>query len=141
MTKLEERMTQLTPERRAKIEARTDELHQEYLALRTLRKKLNLTQEEMAERLGVKQPSISKLENGDRRLTLETLSDIIAALGGEWEINVKLPGTKAMRLIGSEEFPHPVSQSKKSKGAQSMPRNTKKETEKIDRKKSKAKAC
>jgi transcriptional regulator with XRE-family HTH domain len=141
MTKLEERMTQLTPERRAKIEARTDELHQEYLALRTLRKKLNLTQGEMAERLGVKQPSISKLENGDRRLTLETLSDIITALGGEWEINVKLPGTKAMRLIGSEEFPHSVSQPKKSKGAQPMPRNTKKETEKIDRKKSKAKAC
>ncbi len=133
-------MTQLTPERRAKIEARTDELHQEYLALRTLRKKLNLTQGEMAERLGVKQPSISKLENGDRRLTLETLSDIIASLGGEWEINVKLPGTKAMRLIGSEEFPQPVSQSKKLQGGQSTPRRTRKETEKTDRKKSKAKA-
>jgi transcriptional regulator with XRE-family HTH domain len=132
-------MTQLTPERRAKIEARTDELHQEYLALRTLRKKLNLTQGEMAERLGVKQPSISKLENGDRRLTLETLSDIIGALGGEWEINVKLPGTKAMRLIGSEEFPHSVSQSKKLQGGKSTPRGTRKETEKTDRKKSKAK--
>lgn len=134
-------MTQLSPERRAKIEARTDELHQEYLALRTLRKTLNLTQGEMAERLGVKQPSISKLENGDRRLTLETLSDIIAALGGEWEINVKLPGTKLMRLIGSEEFPPSVSQSKKSRGVPSTPRSTKKETEKTDRKKSKAKAC
>ncbi len=141
MTTLEERMTQLTPERRAKIEARTDKLHQEYLALRTLRKKLNLTQGEMAERLGVKQPSISKLENGDRRLTLETLSDIITALGGEWEINVKLPGTKVMRLIGSEEFQHPVSQSKKLQGLQSTPRSTRKETEKTDRKKAKAKAC
>jgi transcriptional regulator with XRE-family HTH domain len=134
-------MTQLSPERRAKIEARTDELHQEYLALRTLRKKLNLTQGEMAERLGVKQPSISKIENGDRRLTLETLSDIITALGGEWEINVKLPGTKAMRLIGSEEFSPSVSQSKKLRGVRSTPRNTKKETEKTERKKSKAKAC
>jgi transcriptional regulator with XRE-family HTH domain len=141
MTTLEERMTRLTPERRAKIEARTDELHQEYLALRTLRKKLNLTQGEMAERLGVKQPSISKLEHGDRRLTLETLSDIITALGGEWEINVKLPGTKAMRLIGSEEFPQSISQSKKSRGVQSMSRGTRKETEKTDRKKSKAKVC
>jgi transcriptional regulator with XRE-family HTH domain len=134
-------MTQLSPERRAKIEARTDELHQEYLALRTLRKKLNLTQGEMAERLGVKQPSISKLENGDRRLTLETLSDIIAALGGEWEINVKLPGTKAMRLIGSEEFPPSVSQSKQLRGGQPTSRSTRKEAEKTNRKKSKAKAC
>ncbi|NJM77543.1 MAG: helix-turn-helix transcriptional regulator [Acaryochloridaceae cyanobacterium RU_4_10] len=141
MTTLEERMAQLTPERRAKIEARTDELHQEYLALRTLRKKLNLTQGEIAERLGVKQSSISKLENGDRRLTLEILSDVIAALGGEWEINVKLPGTKAMRLIGSEEFQHPVSQSKKLRGQHTMPRSTREETEKTDRKKSKAKAC
>jgi transcriptional regulator with XRE-family HTH domain len=134
-------MAQLSPERRAKIEARTDELHQEYLALRTLRKKLNLTQGEMAERLGVKQPSISKLENGDRRLTLETLSDIITALGGEWEINVKLPGTKAMRLIGSEEFPPSVSQSKKLRGVQSTPRSTRKEAGKTERKKSKAKVC
>ena len=30
----------------------------------------------------MKQPAISKLENGDRRLTLETLSEVITALGG-----------------------------------------------------------
>jgi transcriptional regulator with XRE-family HTH domain len=98
-------MAQLNPERRAKIEARTDKLHREYLILRSLREQLNLRQEELAERTGIKQPTISKLENGDRRLTLETLSNIIAALGGEWEINVKLPGGESVRLIGSEEFP------------------------------------
>jgi transcriptional regulator with XRE-family HTH domain len=121
-------MARLTPERRAKIEARTNELHQEYIVLRTLRKQLNLTQGEMAERLGVKQPSISKLENGDRRLTLEILSEIITSLGGEWEINVKLPGTKSMRLIGSEEFPHPASRSRVLRGGQSPPRNAAKQT-------------
>lgn len=97
-------MAQLNPERRAKIEAKTDELHREYIVLRELRERLNLTQGEMAERIGVKQPAISKLENGDRRLTLETLSEIIAALGGEWELNVKLPGNEVMRLTGSEDF-------------------------------------
>jgi transcriptional regulator with XRE-family HTH domain len=97
-------MARLNPERRAKIEARTNELHQEYLALRKLRKKLNLTQGEMARRIGVKQPAISKLENGDRRLTLEALSEIITALGGEWEITVKLPNSEVMRLTGSEDF-------------------------------------
>jgi predicted transcriptional regulator len=79
MVTLEERMARLNPERRTKIEARTDELNREYL----LREKLNLTQGEMARRIGVKQPAISKLENGDRRLTLEALSEIITALGGE----------------------------------------------------------
>jgi transcriptional regulator with XRE-family HTH domain len=104
MMTLEERMARLNPERRAKIEARTDELHREYLALRKLREKLNLTQGEMARRIGVKQPAISKLENGDQRLTLEALSEIITALGGEWEITVKLPDSKVMRLTGSEDF-------------------------------------
>jgi transcriptional regulator with XRE-family HTH domain len=104
MMTLEERMARLNPERRAKIEARTDELHREYLALRKLREKLNLTQGEMATRIGVKQPAISKLENGDRRLTLEALSEIITALGGEWEITVKLPDSEVMRLTGSEDF-------------------------------------
>jgi transcriptional regulator with XRE-family HTH domain len=59
----------------------------------------------MAKRIGVEQPAISKLENGDRRLTLEALSDIITALGGEWEITVKLPDSEVMRLTGSEDFP------------------------------------
>lgn len=97
-------MAQLSPERRAKIEAKTNEIHREYVVLRELRERLNLTQGEMAQRIGVKQPAISKLESGDRRLTLETLSEIIAALGGEWELNVKLPGNEAMRLTGSEDF-------------------------------------
>ena len=104
MVTFDERIAQLSPERRAKIEAKTDEFHREYIVLRQLWERLNLTQDEIAQRIGVKQPAISKLENGDRRLTLETLSEIIAALGGEWELNVRLPGNKAMRLTGSEDF-------------------------------------
>jgi hypothetical protein len=42
---------------------------------------------------------------GDRRLTLDALSDIITALGKEWEISVKLPETEVTRLTESEEFP------------------------------------
>jgi transcriptional regulator with XRE-family HTH domain len=104
MVSFQERMGQLAPERRAKIEARTDELHREYVTLRTLRERLNITQAEMAQRIGVKQPAISKLENGDRRLTLETLSEVVTALGGEWELTVKLPNSEAVRLVGSETF-------------------------------------
>jgi len=105
----EERMAQLSPERRGRIETRTDELHQEYLALRRLRELLNLSQSEMATHIGVKQPAISKLENGDRRLTLDTLSTVIASLGGEWELTVKLPDIGCVRLTGSEDFQdHPV---------------------------------
>lgn len=133
-------MAQLTPERRAKIEARTDELHQEYLALRALRKKLNLSQGEMAEKLGIQQPAISKLENGDRRLTLETLSDIITALGGEWEINVKLPGSEMVRLTGSEEFPLSEFHSRTPLKEKPTSTSTKKATKRSLRKKGQKKA-
>jgi len=65
---------------------------------------LDLTQGEMAKRIGVKQPAISKLENGERRLTLDTLSNVIASLGGEWELTVRLPDIGTVRLTGSEDF-------------------------------------
>jgi len=103
-------MARLSPERRAKIEARSDELHQEYLALKKLRQMLNLTQEEMAARVGVKQPEISKLENGERRLTLDVLSSIVASVGGEWELTVKLPDIGTARLTSNEDFENKVSQ-------------------------------
>jgi len=104
MVTYEERMARLSPGRRARIEARTDELHQEYLALKKLREMLNLTQEEMATRISVKQPAISKLESGEHRLTLDTLSTVIASLGGKWELTVRLPDIGAVRLTGSEDF-------------------------------------
>jgi transcriptional regulator with XRE-family HTH domain len=97
-------MASLSPARRAKIEARTDELYREYLTLRQLREKLQLTQVDMAERIGMKQSEISKLETGDRRLMLGTLAKIIAAAGGEWELTVTLPDTPPVCLFSSEDF-------------------------------------
>jgi hypothetical protein len=47
MVAFNERMAQLNPERRAKIEAKTDELHREYIVIRELRERLNLTQVEI----------------------------------------------------------------------------------------------
>jgi transcriptional regulator with XRE-family HTH domain len=94
----------------------------------------------MAEKLGIQQPAISKLENGDRRLTLETLSDIITALGGEWEINVKLPGSEMVRLTGSEEFPLSKFHSRTPLNAKPTSTSTKKATKRSLRKKGQKKA-
>jgi hypothetical protein len=97
-------MAQLSPERRAKVEARADELHREYLLLQRLREKLNLTQEELEKKLTPKQPGTLNIDHKDSPLTLEALSEVISALGGEWELTVKLPETDVMRLTGSEDF-------------------------------------
>jgi transcriptional regulator with XRE-family HTH domain len=94
-------MARLPKARREKIEKRTDELHQEYKILRDLREMLDLTQDEIAEKIGIKQPAVSKLESGERKLTFETFSKVITALGGEWELNVELPNLGVVKLTGS----------------------------------------
>lgn len=43
MIKLKDELAKLPPERRARIEAKTDELHREVVAIRKLREMLNLT--------------------------------------------------------------------------------------------------
>jgi transcriptional regulator with XRE-family HTH domain len=97
-------MARLPKARREKIEKRTNELHREYEILRDLREMLDLTQGEMAEKIGVKQPAVSKLESGEQRLTFETFSKVITALGGQWELNVKLPNLGLVKLTGSQSL-------------------------------------
>jgi DNA-directed RNA polymerase specialized sigma subunit len=59
---LEQKMAALSPARRKKVEARTAELIEEERSLCDLRRAMALTQERMAENLGIGQESISRLE-------------------------------------------------------------------------------
>jgi DNA-binding XRE family transcriptional regulator len=79
---LEDMMKKFTPEQRLQVEARTAELVEEELTLRDLRQAQHLTQERMAELMGVEQENVSRLE---RRadLLLSTLSSYVAAMGGK----------------------------------------------------------
>jgi len=68
-----------TPER----ESFESELRAEILAfkLKELRKEKNLTQSQLAEKLGMEKGQISKIENGKFNLTLTTINKIASALG------------------------------------------------------------
>ncbi|BAY86681.1 putative transcriptional regulator [Calothrix parasitica NIES-267] len=88
--KLSKIMEELPRERREKIEARAAELIAEQMTLRDLRKARELTQERMAELLGIRQDSVSKLEKRTD-LLLSTLRSYINAMGGELELVVKFP--------------------------------------------------
>jgi transcriptional regulator with XRE-family HTH domain len=101
----EEKMASLSPERRARIQARAEESLKEIRAIRELRSHLGLIQEEFAERVGESQSRISRLENGSRGLTLEDFSSFVRSLGGEWELTVKLPELGAIQVMGSSDFP------------------------------------
>lgn len=98
-TKLEEIISKLPPERQAWIENRTKELAAEELALRDLRKALHLTQEHMAEILGIGQDSVSRLEQRCD-LLVSTLRGYIGAMGGRLRLVAELPDRPPVDLVG-----------------------------------------
>lgn len=90
--KFEELRKGITPDRRQRIEARKQELLEE-MVLHEIRKLLGFSQVELAESLGVRQSSISQMENQDD-ITVSTLAKIIEALGGNLEIIAEFPNQK-----------------------------------------------
>jgi DNA-binding XRE family transcriptional regulator len=103
--RLQDILQSLPEERRQRILSRGQELIAEVLALRQLRQRLSISQREMAERLEVSQPAISQLEQ-QRDMQLSTLRNYVAALGGELEIVVRLPGQLPI-VLQQEPIPHP----------------------------------
>jgi transcriptional regulator with XRE-family HTH domain len=99
----EEMMAQLTPERRARIEARAAEQLREIEGLKALRKLAQRSQEQIAQSLGLKQPSLLKIER-QTDLYLSTLRRFVEAAGGTLELRIDLPGTGAFTLTGVGEI-------------------------------------
>ena len=84
---LEDILVELPPERRAKIEARTEEL----IELYKLRQTVGKTQAEVAATMGVGQDAVSRLERrGD--MLLSTLRNYVESMGGTLDLVVHLPG-------------------------------------------------
>jgi len=91
MAKPFRRLTEGMPaERRARISGATEVLVAEHELLRTLRRSRAVTQAELAAIIGVRQASVSKLEN-QNDMRLGTLRRYVEALGGELEIRVRFP--------------------------------------------------
>ena len=90
VTKLSDIMAQLPPERQAKIEARAQELILENMTLQDMRKARKLTQESMAELLGIRQDSVSRLEKR-ADLLLSTLRSYVKAMGGDLKLVAEFP--------------------------------------------------
>jgi helix-turn-helix protein len=85
------------PARRAKIKARAAEIVAEEMALSDLRKSKEMTQEEVAERLGGRQVYVSRLERRSD-MKLSTLRDYVKAIGGQLQLMVTFPKGQSLRL-------------------------------------------
>ena len=56
-----------------------------------IRKEAGFTQEDLAKAMGIKQPSLSKLES-QKDIQISTLQRLIQALGGQLELIAHMPG-------------------------------------------------
>jgi len=82
----------MSPESQERARVKTRELLAE-MALDELRAALSLTQEHLAETLGVRQSSVSKIIRG-QNMYISTLDKVIKAMGGDLEVFVVLPNGK-----------------------------------------------
>ena len=97
-TKFREIREKMAPERQARIRERTQELLAE-LPLQELRQARSLSQEELAEVLGLNQATISKLERRTD-MYLSSLRRFVEAMGGELELTANFPeGSVRIQLL------------------------------------------
>jgi len=99
----DEMMARLPKERQDRIKARAAEIQREIEGLKALRKLTERSQEQIAQSLGIKQPSVVKIER-QTDLYLSTLRRFVEAAGGKLELRVELPGTGAFTLTGVGEI-------------------------------------
>lgn len=92
-------MAGLPEERRERIKARAAQMHAEVEGLKALRLLADRSQEQIAQALGVKQPSVLKIER-QTDLYLSTLRRFVEAAGGTLELRVELPGKGVLHLTG-----------------------------------------
>jgi len=85
----DEQEKNIPEEIRQRAEAKAQEMYLR-LTLSQIREQLGVTQEELAEKLNIKQSSISKMEKREG-ISLNNLQKMIEAMGGEVEININFP--------------------------------------------------
>jgi transcriptional regulator with XRE-family HTH domain len=103
---LKDKMKDLSPERRQKIEARTAALVKEQMTLRELRRARKLTQVCVAKELGITQDSVSRLEQRSDFL-LSTLRKTVEAMGGNLSLVAEFPDREPVVLSGIAEIELP----------------------------------
>ncbi|MEX5411887.1 helix-turn-helix domain-containing protein [Atlantibacter hermannii] len=98
MKTLQQHQAELTPEHRAEIERLAEEFAAEN-GLPTIREMRAMSQQELAERLGVTQPAVAAMERRGDDIKVSTLKRYAEALGGELKISIELPeGSRVISL-------------------------------------------
>ena len=99
MKTLSQKLKEMSPARRKKIAARAAQLLADEMSLRELRHAHKLTQERIAETLGIGQDQVSRLEQRSD-LLLSTLRSYVEAMGGRLLLIAEFPHHKPVALSG-----------------------------------------
>ena len=89
----------LTPAERAAVKKQVAILAQEELSLADLRKAQHFTQEALAQKLGVRQATVSQVESS-ADLYLSTLRKHVEAMGGELTLMARFPNRTPVVIAG-----------------------------------------
>lgn len=101
-TNFRDKLDKLPKKRREKIEANAQEKVKD-VQLAELRKILDLTQKELANRLDKSQAAISKMEK-QKDMNITTLRSCIEAMGLELEVSVKVPKKVGIKSTSKRKY-------------------------------------
>ncbi|HEY2933222.1 MAG TPA: helix-turn-helix domain-containing protein [Acidobacteriota bacterium] len=114
MKTLDQKMKKMSVVRRKKINARFADLIAEEMSLRDLRQAHKLTQERIAETLGIGQDGVSRLEKRTD-LMISTLRSYVEAMGGRLSIVAEFPDRNPVVVSGLASMDtEPLSSGRKS---------------------------
>ncbi|WP_348548455.1 helix-turn-helix domain-containing protein [Psychrobacter sp. KFRI-CH2-11] len=90
-------LQEMLAERSLDSQARIKQLAEQLLLenqLSRIREELEFSQKELAQTMGIKQPSLSAIENRGNDLKISTMKKYVEAMGGKLRIDVELPTGK-----------------------------------------------
>ena len=90
-------LQEMLAERSLDSQARIKQLAEQLLLenqLSRIREELEISQKELAQTMGIKQPSLSAIENRGNDLKISTMKKYDEAMGGKLRIDVELPTGK-----------------------------------------------
>jgi transcriptional regulator with XRE-family HTH domain len=105
------------PARRAKVDEHKTSM------LSELRRKLDLTQAIVADRLDVTQENVSQIERGEADVRLSTLSRYVEALGGHLEVQAAFPEETVALSVGTAATMHRRRTRRRSTATAKTPRS------------------
>lgn len=93
MATLTEMLNKLPPERLARVKKMADDMSMDY-KLQLIREEMELSQQQLADAMGIKQPTLSAIENRGADIKLATLKRYVETMGGKLRLDIELPTGK-----------------------------------------------